>query len=139
MYKKNLKSFGEYNESIFGRLNKLPDFEFESKVKKIIIDLEGDKVVALAGASNVFEEENGSISFLPVNSFYFKTDKENTKILKKHDIKEISEIDPDDGVITFTKNNGEEIDCYFRVKWFSSSELKWNRGVKDGEFVTWKI
>lgn len=51
--------------------NRIPDFEFDSKVKKISFKLNNDKIEAYVGASTVYEEEENNLN----NNYYFRVDK----------------------------------------------------------------
>lgn len=131
--KKILKYNGFKNEKFF---NKLPNFEFNGKVKKITFTLNGDKIEALSSAWSGYEQENDIIEFK--NNFHFRTDKKNTLLLKKNDISKIEFIDPTKKVITFIKNDDSKISCKFKVKYFSKKDINWDTTNKD-EYVTWRM
>ena len=131
---KQIKSYDDFlNEKI--KFNKIPDFEFTNKVKKIIIDIDGEKIEALAGAENALA--NTGYEIIPDDTFYFKTDKENTEKLKNLGITGVEFIDPIENKITFKTEDGTST-YNFKVVWFSKQELK-NREGEEGEYVTWKI
>ena len=131
---KNIKNFNEFNsinEGLFKR--KLPDFEKTAKVKKITIDISGDKVEALAGAYNGYSEERKE------NTFYFKTDKINAKLLKKHNISSVSAIDSNNNLIIFNTKNDEYLICDFKIKFFSKRNIgEYWEDAEDG-YVAWHL
>ena len=143
---KQIKSYDDFlNEEIkfnkipdfesINKIKKIPDFEFTNKVKKIIIDIDGEKIEALAGAKNALA--NTGYEILPDDTFYFKTDKENTEKLKNLGITGVEFIDPNENKITFKTEDGTST-YNFKVILFSKQELK-NREGEEGEYVTWKI
>ena len=143
---KQIKSYDDFlNEEIkinkipdfesINKIKKIPDFEFTNKVKKIIIDIDGEKIEALAGAKNALA--NTGYEIIPDDTFYFKTDKENTEKLKNLGITGVEFIDSVENKITFKTEDGTST-YNFKVVWFSKQELK-NREGEEDEYVTWKI
>ena len=143
---KQIKSYDDFlNEEIkfnkipdfesIKKVKKIPDFEFTNKVKTIKIDINGEKIEALAGAKNALA--NTGYEIIPDDTFYFKTDKENTEKLKNLGITGVEFIDSVENKITFKTEDGTST-YNFKVVWFSKQELK-NREGEEDEYVTWKI
>lgn len=105
----------------FEKFNKLPDFEFEGNIKKISFKIKDDIIEAYAGAWSGYEGSE------KVNNFYFRVDKKNVILLKKHEIKSVKSIDEQNNIITFIKNHDNkffsEISCKFKVKLFSKRSI----------------
>lgn len=121
----------------FEKFNKLSDTEFTNKVKIIMIDFDGTIIKALAGGANRMTIE-GDVEYMD-NTFYFKTDKENTFLLRKLNIDSINMIDTHNDNIIFNMNDGTTKSCKFRIKLFSGRKLiDWHL-YDDDEYVTWKI
>lgn len=143
---KQIKSYDDFlNEEIkfnkipdfesINKFNKIPDFEFTNKVKTIKIDINGEKIEALVGAKNALA--NTGYEIIPDDTFYFKTDKENTEKLKNLGIMGVEFIDTVEDKITFKTEDGTST-YNFKVVLFSKQELKKWEG-EEGEYVTWKM
>lgn len=137
---KNIKSYNEFKsineEGIFK--NKLPDFEMTAKVKKIVIDINGEKVKALAGGWSGKEVSNSKER--DTSTFYFKTDIANTNILKRHGIRSVYMIDSDNNIIVFNDNFNDKIAFQFKINFLSKRDIGeyWDE-VEDGEYLAWNI
>lgn len=125
--------FKTFNEGVF---NRIPDFEFDSKVKKISFKINNDKIEAYVGASTVYEEEENNLSLN--NNYYFRTDSENANLMRKNEIKSIENIDEKEEIISFVKNDGNIIMCKFKVKFFSKKDIEWDYNLGD-DYVSWRF
>ena len=130
----------KYDDFINEWFNKLPNFEFDSKLKKIIINVEGDKVEAYVGAWEGYESESDGVGPGEYkNTYYFKSDKENADKLKEHNIISVESVNDKNRIIIFKKTNDELLTCTFKVKFFSKSELNDWKDVEEGGYITWKL
>lgn len=127
----------KFNEFIKeGKINKLPDTSFDHNVKKITITIGDEKVEALAGANNGYVYMDGDIK--KSDTFYFKTDKKNTTILKNLGLTDIKMIDNTKNIIKFVTDDGIE-EYKFKIKWFSKKQVDSLEDVEEGGFVSWTL
>lgn len=74
------------------------------------------------------------------STFYFKTDKVNTNILKRHGIRSVYMIDSDNNIIVFNDNFNGKIAFPFKINFLSKRDIGeyWDE-VEDWEYLAWNI